>query len=236
MYRLVACCLAILLFVAPPILAQDAPIRVSSGVMAGQLLTKVAPVYPPEAKDAKVMGSVVMHAIIGKNGLVESLDIVSGPELLRRPALDAVQQWTYKPYLLNGNPVAVETSIAVSYSSGRLASADNPGTPIATPALPPLPPGRIRVSSGVMNGLAKTQKMPKYPEPSAAAHESGTVVLHAVIDKSGKVIQLDVLYGPKILSQAVMDAVWQWTYKPYLLNGEPVEVETQITINISHGG
>jgi protein TonB len=49
------------------------------------------------------------------------------------------------------------------------------------------------------------------------------------------VIQLDRMSGPKILSQAVMDAVWQWTYRPYLINGEPVEVETQITINFSHG-
>lgn len=219
MYRLVACCFAILLFVAVPrIHAQDAPKQVWSGVMAEQLVTKIVPVYSPEAKAAKVQGAVVMHAIIGKTGTVESLDVLSGPEALRSSALDAVRQWTYKPYLLNGNPVAVDTTITIIYSLNR-----------------PAPEERIRVSSGVMSARIETHKTPKYPEASIAAHEVGAVVLHAVIDTTGKVIQLDVMSGPKILSQAVMDAVWQWTYKPYLINGEPVEVETQIAINFSHG-
>lgn len=219
MYRLVAHCLAIPLFaVVPRMLAQDAPKKVWSGVMAEQFVTKVVPVYPPEARIAGVQGTVVMHAIIGKTGTIESLDVLSGPEALRSSALDAVRQWTYKPYLLNGNPVAVDTTITISYSWSR-----------------PAPVERIRVSSGVMSGLAKTRKIPEYPEAAIAAHEVGAVVLHAVIDTTGKVIQLDRMSGPKIFSQAVMDAVWQWTYKPYLINGEPVEVETQIAINFSHG-
>ena len=220
MYRLLACCFAILLFVeVPPMLAQDAPKKVWSGVMAEQFVTKVVPVYPPKARITGVQGTVVMHAVIGKIGTIESLDVLSGPEALRSSALDAVRQWTYKPYLLNGNPVAVDTTITISYSWSRHA-----------------PVERIRVSSGVMSGLAKTQKIPEYPEAAIAAHEAGAVVLRAVIDTTGKVIQLDRMSGPKIFSQAVMDAVWQWTYKPYLINGEPVEVETQIAINILHGG
>ena len=170
MYRLVACCFAILLsVVVPPMLAQDAPKKVWSGVMAEQSLTKVAPIYPPEAKIAGVQGTVVMHAVIGKTGTIESLDVLSGPDALRSSALDAVRQWTYKPYLLNGNPVAVDTTITIHYSWNR-----------------PAPEERIRVSSGVMSGLAKTQKIPEYPEASIAAHEVGAVVLRAVIDRSGK--------------------------------------------------
>jgi len=220
MYRLVACCFGILLsVVVAPMLAQDAPKKVWSGVMAEQSVTKVVPVYPPEARIAGVQGTVVMHAIIGKTGTIENLDVLSGPEALRSSALDAVRQWTYKPYLLNGNPVAVDTTITIHYLWNR-----------------PAPEERIRVSSGVMFARIETHKTPKYPEASIAAHEVGAVVLHAVIDTTGKVVQLDVMSGPKILSQAVMDAVWQWTYRPYLINGEPVEVETQIAINFSHGG
>ena len=93
--------------------------RISGGVMAGQILTKVAPVYPPDAKDAKVSGSVVLHAIINKDGTIENLTVISGPEQLRASALDAVRQWTYKPYILNGNPVEIDTTITVNYNFGR---------------------------------------------------------------------------------------------------------------------
>ena len=93
MRRVAAYCLAILLLVAVPhVQAQDAPKQVWSGVMAEQCVTKVVPLYPPEAKAAKVQGAVVMHAIIGKTGTVESLDVLSGPEALRPSALDAVRQ------------------------------------------------------------------------------------------------------------------------------------------------
>lgn len=91
-------------------------VKIPSGVMAGTLLTRVNPVYPEAAKKAKVQGSVILHAVIGKDGAIQDLQTVSGPEELRRSALDAVRQWTYKPYLLNGEPVEVETTITVNYS------------------------------------------------------------------------------------------------------------------------
>jgi TonB family protein len=90
--------------------------RVSGGVMAGNNLSKVAPVYPSDAKAAGIQGVVLLHAIIGKDGRIESLHVVSGPKELAASALEAVKQWTYKPYLLNGNPVKVETTITVHYS------------------------------------------------------------------------------------------------------------------------
>jgi len=96
--------------------AQTGPARISGGVAAGNLLTKAAPVYPPIARAAHVSGSVVLHAIIGKDGHIENLTVVSGPAMLQASALDAVRQWTYKPYLLNGNPTEVETQIVVNYN------------------------------------------------------------------------------------------------------------------------
>ncbi|WP_263382720.1 M56 family metallopeptidase [Granulicella arctica] len=99
--------------------AADEPRRVSGGVMAGNVLSRVTPVYPQDAKDAKISGAVVLQAIISKEGVVEHLEVVSGPEKLRASALDAVRQWTYKPYLLNGNPTDVETTITVNYSFSK---------------------------------------------------------------------------------------------------------------------
>ncbi len=100
-----------------PVAGESAqgPVRVSAGVMASLILHKVSPVYPPDAKAAHVSGSVVMHAIISDAGAVEKLDVVSGPDSLRAAALEAVRQWTYKPYQLNGKPVRVETQITVNF-------------------------------------------------------------------------------------------------------------------------
>lgn len=91
-------------------------VRISSGVMAANNVSKAIPVYPPAAKEAHITGSVVMAAVIGTDGTVNSLQVVSGPEELQDAALDAVWQWTYKPYLLNGVPTAVDTTITVTFS------------------------------------------------------------------------------------------------------------------------
>jgi TonB family protein len=90
--------------------------RVSGGVMAGNLLTKVNAVYPPDAKADGISGTVVLRAIIGADGIVQNLTVVAGPPVLASAALDAVRQWTYKPHLLNGNPTAVDTVITVNFS------------------------------------------------------------------------------------------------------------------------
>jgi TonB family protein len=90
--------------------------RVSSAVMQGNLLTKVNPIYPAGAKTAGISGTVVLHAIISKDGTIEKLNVVSGPDELQGSAVEAVRQWTYRPYLLNGEPTAVETTITVNYN------------------------------------------------------------------------------------------------------------------------
>ncbi len=92
------------------------PVRLSGGVAAGQILTRVAPKYPQEAKEAKVQGAVLLKTIIDQKGDVQQLTVISGPEPLRQSAMHAVKQWKYKPYLLNGLPVAVDTVVTVTYS------------------------------------------------------------------------------------------------------------------------
>jgi periplasmic protein TonB len=91
-------------------------VRVSQGVSAGRLVNKVEPVYPPLARNARVQGQVVLTAIISKDGTIQDLRVVSGHPLLVQAALDAVRQWRYKPYLLNGEPVEVETTVTVNFT------------------------------------------------------------------------------------------------------------------------
>jgi periplasmic protein TonB len=95
------------------------PVHVSSGVMAGTLIFKSTPVYPQIAKAAGVAGTVVLLATISKNGSIENLRVASGPAMLQQAAIDAVKTWRYRPYLLNGQPVEVETTVNVVFTLGR---------------------------------------------------------------------------------------------------------------------
>jgi len=100
----------------------------------------------------------------------------------------------------------------------------------------PKPTGPVRVSSGTVAGMAVSQPQPVYPPIARAAHVQGTVVLHAIISKQGTIQKLTVVSGPPMLTASAIDAVGRWRYKPYLLNGEPVEVETTINVNFTFGG
>jgi protein TonB len=82
------------------------------------LLLKTTPVYPPIAKAARVSGTVVLQATISKTGSIENLHIISGPAMLQQAALQAVRSWRYRPYLLNNEPVEVETTVNVIFSLG----------------------------------------------------------------------------------------------------------------------
>jgi protein TonB len=92
--------------------------HVSSGVMSGMLIRKVVPEYPAIPKTMHLQGTVVLLATISRTGTIENLRVVSGPALLQQTALDAVQQWRYRPYLLNGEPVEVETTVRVDFTLG----------------------------------------------------------------------------------------------------------------------
>lgn len=93
-------------------------VRVSQGVSIGRILNKVEPAYPPLARSARVQGQVLLTAIISKDGSIQDLRVLSGHPMLVPAALDAVRQWRYKPYLLNGEPVEVETTVTVNFILG----------------------------------------------------------------------------------------------------------------------
>ena len=99
----------------PPKVAAPQKLRVSEGVAAGNLLRKIEPQYPQMAKIAHIQGDVILAATISKGGTIENLHQVSGHPILVQAAMEAVKQWRYKPYLLNGEPVEVETTIKVTF-------------------------------------------------------------------------------------------------------------------------
>lgn len=102
-----------------PVLPTPArPTRVSGGVMEGALIQKIQPVYPRLALVTRTEGSVVLQAVISREGVIENLQVISGSPYLSRAAVEAVHQWRYRPYRLNGEPVEVETQIVVNFTLG----------------------------------------------------------------------------------------------------------------------
>lgn len=102
--------------VAMPKVATPQRVRVSQGVSQGLLVRKVNPTYPPLARQARIQGTVILRAVISKDGSIENLQLVSGHPMLAPAAIEAVKQWKYRPYLLNGEPVEVDTEVQVNFT------------------------------------------------------------------------------------------------------------------------
>jgi TonB family protein len=346
-------CVFLILALAAPVWAQSdssaAPVertRLEAKAMAGLLVNRVSPVYPPLARQARIQGTVVLHVIVGADGSITDLTLVSGHPMLAPAAIAAVRQWKYQPYMLNGKAAEVETQVVVNFTlqgspasaqssgawpmevddqdsspgerkdsdealvirwampdfsqqpaaqriSGRVllkvfisetGTADNvevvggdpnlaqvavasakqwqfapfirdgkaiPATTtisfsFGAPAAPPdseastqlaqeslarVVPLRVRVSSGVMAGLLTGRVQPAYPPEASAQGIQGTVVLRLLVNREGIVTALERISGPVELTPAAEAAVRQWRYRPFILMGEPVNVQTKVQVN-----
>jgi TonB family protein len=224
-------------------------VRTSDSIMQSLIIKKVAPVYPPLARQARIQGVVVMKVQISKTGDVENIQLFSGHPILAPSAIEAVKQWKYKPYLLNGEPVEVETNVTVNFTladkppaegvvgdmPGGVPEGEKGGLAPSTEgtATQPAGPGPVRVSPGVEQGLVITKVPPQYPPEAKDAHIQGLVLMDVIVDKEGNVANVQLISGHPLLAPAAIDAVKQWKYKPYLLNETPVEVETQVHVNFT---
>lgn len=221
--------------------AQEAngPIRVGGGVMAGQIVSKVNPVYPVEAKEQGIQGSVVLHAIIDKDGTVKELAVVSGPPELQASAIDAVKQWVYKPFLLNGNPVEVNTTITVNYSLDN-SSAPPPPPPPPPPDNPNEAANQIAAQGGevynvggsVRPPIATYAPDPEYPEDLRKAKLSGNVLVSLIVDPAGQPQNVHIARGlGNEFDQKAVEAVQQYRFKPATRNGEPVSTHLNVEVD-----
>jgi len=158
--------------------------------------------------------------------------------------------WLDRPFMTPGRiPRTIspgEEAAPPSIGSGPLGATDGPGPGAAVlnaigngvnAFLPPPPPAArpLRVSR-VMQGNLIRRVQPEYPVLAKMARVQGAVVLHAVISQQGTIKGLEVISGPAALVEAAVDAVRRWRYRPYYLNDEPVEVDTQVTVNFALAG
>lgn len=205
--------------------AQDGSTQhVAANVIAGQRVNFVAPLYPPEAKAAGVEGKVVLSATIGKDGQIASLQVVSGPPELTKAAWAAVKQWTYKPYLLNGQPVEVQTNFTVNFS---LNSGGN--NPDADHAASEAGPSASAITRPI---LIEQGKGPVFPpaERKKGAFD-GTVLVSLTVNKDGLPTNLAIKKSlAPDFDQSALDSVKQYRFKPAMEDGIPVSTNLYISV------
>jgi TonB family protein len=206
---------------------SNGPQRVSAGVVAGNLVSKVDPVYPDIAKKAHVQGAVVLQAVIAKDGTVKELRLISGPPMLVVSAIQAVQQWKYKPYLLNGEPTEVETTINVNYTF-----ADSEGKAEQAPTVDHAGQTIRHIGDGVSAPTLTHQVPPEYTPEAKLAKTQGTVLVNLIVDEAGEPENVHVLRGlGNGLDDKAVEAVRQYRFTPAMEDGKAVPVSLNVEVN-----
>jgi len=215
------------------------PQRVSAGTMAGLAIAQPQPVYPVEAKADRVQGVVVLHARISKTGAIKNVQVVSGPPPLLVSAIDAVRQWKYKPYMLNGEPTAVDTTININFALNDSA-ATQPQAELPTPALAlPVWKGVAsttnalrKIGGNVSAPVVTYTVVPDYSEEARKAKFMGVVLVNMIVDQYGRPQNVHVLRGVGMgLDEKAVEAVKQYRFNPAMEDGEPVPVSLNVEVN-----
>jgi TonB family protein len=206
-----------------------------------EALNQIQAAYPAGAATQKVGGMVTLRLSISQSGEVESVETINGSPILAESATGAVRQWKFKTWIDKKYvPVRAWADIkfdfkipaeknGASSNGGQSSALSVEGTIIRSGEMAT----RAHLSQGVTTGLILHKVQPVYPPAAKAAHIQGTVVIHVVISKEGTINSLVVVSGPRELTDAAIGAVQQWRYRPYMLEGEPIEVDTIITVNFS---
>ena len=203
--------------------------------------------YPEAAREKQLQGQVWVKILVSETGDVENVEVISGDPILVDAAVRAAKKWKFKPFLKNGNPVKVSTKLPFNFAFAenvheekipkekvqdqKVSPVEETAGNVDNPSSLDEAPRRVRVSAGVSQGLLLRKVAPVYPAEARRARIQGTVILQAKISKEGRIEDLQLISGRKELAPAAIGAVEQWLYRPYLLMGEPVEVETQIQVN-----
>lgn len=228
---------------------QDCPQSASStGNVVPPLLTKrVNPQYPGIAQTNFVDGDVLMDVVIAPDGSVRDIKVTHGLPQLLGSATHAVSQWQYEPARINGVGIACKTKIKVSFKLSNDPAATgskafnsfapsivpSSGVVGVKPALPPPPEGVLRISARAMESMLEKRIEPVYPADAVALDARGAVLLLVTVGKTGQVSDVQVLSGPDRFREMAVNAVKQWRYQPYMLEGGAVDVQTTVTLNFA---
>ena len=189
------------------------------------LTQKTAPVYPDAARDARIEGDVQLKVRIGADGHVLSAEPLDGSPVLAAAAQEAVMRYAYRPVLLNGNLVEVDTTVTVPF---RLDGAVAQAYPQVVQRID-VP--NSAANSGTTAPVLLFKKEPEYSEEARKAKYQGTVTLYVIIGVDGRVRESRVMRSLGLgLDEKAIEAVNQWKFKPAYSNGQPVEAPSTIEV------
>lgn len=211
------------------------PVALSPWVLYGEMTQGAPPEYPKEARKKHIQGDVTINVLVDPNGNVSSASWVNDgtSALLGAPCLQAIRKWKYQPTLLDGNPAPVASWVVVRFQLAdrptvQILTRDESSTPVRK--VEKVHSRKLRISSGVADSIKISGKDPIYPFEARLENIQGDVFLQASIDEKGNIATLEIISGDPILVEASLEAVRYWRYKPWVLNGEPVTMETTIFI------
>jgi protein TonB len=212
-------------FLIPLIYTQALPKMIPSGPFL-TLFTVLTPASPPRETAPRQPGRLIADNVLNEpNFIPPNIGMIQEPPLPADASTDSQTDGLSSFSLLEN----IATSPAVP-------TPQPPPTPPTPPLPAPIAPQRIKQGGIVQAAKLIYQPQPLYPILARQTGIQGTVVLHAVVDDGGNVSELQVISGHPLLVQAALYAVKQWRYQPTLLNGEPVEVDTTITVSFVLGG
>jgi TonB family protein len=215
----------------------NSPVQETSSVPADSTQLEVIkapePDYPLEAAAKRVQGKVEIQLHISETGDVDSTNVVSGEPVLAAAAESAMKTWKFKPFIRNGKPVRVSRQVPWEFAL----KGDTSNACAVVQAVQAMNlehhrrDGSYRsqiVDPKVMEGGLTHRVEPQYPQLARMGHIQGMVILAATIGKDGRIHNLKALCGHPVLIDASIDAIKQWRYRPYMVDGQPVDVETTI--------
>lgn len=212
--------------IVAPVAGQDNPLPVPEYKLEPVAVSNV--IYPPQAREDKIEGEVSASFWVSDTGDVTNVRAFKGDPLLTKAVEETVSKWKFKPVISSDKAIAVNATASFRFVLSDDNQLVNGVVPEIGSARQPL---RVRVSQGVSAGLLVHKVQPDYPPEARRARIQGSVVLRAVIGKDGSIEKLTLVSGHPMLVPAAIDAVQQWRYRPYLLMGNPVEVDTEIMVN-----
>lgn len=196
---------------------KDKPLLLSAE-QKPKLVNNVPPKYPEKALKSGVSGKVVIEATTDKEGNVKEAMVTDGHPLLNEAAIEAIKQWKYEPYIIKGVKKSVKFTVVVNF---RLKKDKKTKTGEEKPMV---------VSSDQKPKLIKKVN-PEYPEDALKQGIQGKVVIEATTDKQGIVVEAKVIDGHPLLNKAALNALRQWKYEPYIIDGEKKAVKFTVVMN-----
>ena len=214
-----------------PFPKEGQPLRVGGDVKAPVVIKHVNPIITDLAKRSGIGGVVIVEALIDHTGVVKDARILKAlPFGLDQSALNAVKQWTFRPATLNGQAVDVFFNVTINFAAADSIRGGGATTPALSSGAAGGPP--FRVGGDVTPPVVLNHVEPIYPAVARKARIAGTVIIEAVIDQTGVVKDVHVLKPlPFGLTEAALEAVRQWQFQPGMLDGKPVDVIFNLTVN-----